>query len=337
MLLLLKAERVDVKVSRVCRVAIPVIYTLFIGLRGKNVGCDTLTYYNHYYIFGRWGCDFIEIGYDWLNRFFYSLGWGANSLFVAIAGISCFFFYLSLERLKGKYYTIAAFFIYLFTFTFLVNGMRQGVAVAVFMYAYKFIEERKWFYYITCIWFASLFHVSALLLLPIYLLKQYHLTGKIYVYIYILSYLGLFVDISPYLPQIELGNRDYSEYVADVKIASASSLGFIVTTLLNIIVFILILKNQLYKKYPLLVNFVILSFCLKNFAFNIPIINRVSIYFSWYIFMLLPYVFYMCTTYLLNSRIFSIACIMLIYLATWLNTLFSDANKLLPYCFCWEI
>lgn len=337
MLLLLKAERVDVKVSRVCRVAIPVIYTLFIGLRGKNVGVDTHTYYDGYYIFGRWGYDFIEIGYDWLNRFFYSLGWGANSLFLAMAGISCFFFYLSLERLKGKYYTIAAFFIYLFTFTFLVNGMRQGVAVAVFMYAYKFIEERKWFYYIPCILFASLFHTSVLLLLPIYLLNQYHLSGKIYVYIYILSLIGLFVDLSPYLPQIELGNRDYSGYATDVKIETPSSLGFIVTTVLNIILFVLILKNQLYKKIPLPVNFVIMSFCLKNIGFNITIISRISVYFNWYVFMILPYIFYMCRSYLLDSRKLSIASIILIHIAIWLNALFSDANRLLPYIFYWEI
>lgn len=337
LLLLLKAERVDIRLSRVCRVTIPVIYTLFIGLRGKNVGVDTHTYYDHYYIFGRWGCDFVEIGFDWLNRFFYSLGWGANSLFLAITGISCLFFYLALEKLKGKYYTVAAFFIYLFTFAFLINGIRQGVSVAVFIYAYKFIEERKWYYYIPCILFASLFHASALLLLPIYLINLYHLPGKIYTYIYILSFIGLFVDLSPYLPQIELGNRDYSRYAMDVKVASASSLGFIVTTLLNIIVFVLILKNQLYKKIPLLVNFIILSFCLKNIAFNIPIINRVSIYFTWYIFIILPYIFYSCRSYLLNSRKFSITCIMLIYFATWFNSLFSDANRLLPYLFYWEI
>lgn len=322
---------------RIIRILIPLLFTLLVGLRGKGVGVDTQTYYEHYYIFGRWGCDFVEFGFDWLNRFFYSLGWGANSLFLAMAGISCFFFYLSLERFKGRYYTVAAFFIYLFTFTFLVNGMRQGVAVAVFMYAYKFIEERKWYWYILCILFASLFHASALLLLPIYLLRDYSLNNKIYVLLYVFSFIGLFFDLSSYLPQIGLGNRDYSGYAENVKISEASSLGFVITTLLNVIILYLTLTNKLYKKLPLLVNLVFMAFCLKNLGYNIPVIGRITIYFSWFVFLLYPILYYNANKFCFKSRQLTVLIILLINAAVWINSIFSVANKLLPYYFCWEI
>ena len=188
--ILLVLER-DRNLSPQCRVLIPIFYTFFIGLRGKGIGVDTHTYYDHYYIYGKWGCDFVEPGFDWINRLCFYLEWEANSLFLIMAGITCLFLYLSLNKLGRRNYTIAAFFIYLFTFTFLVNGMRQGVAIAIFLYSYWFVVERKWVWYVVSILFASLFHASAFLLLPIYLLNQYHLPKKLYTIIYLLSFLGV--------------------------------------------------------------------------------------------------------------------------------------------------
>ena len=335
LILLLTIERSNKVLSKYCRIIIPVLYTLFIGLRGKYVGVDTETYYEHYYMFGQWGCDFVEPGFDKINTLCFSMGWGANSLFLICAAITCFFLYLALNRL-GKEYTVAAFFLYLFTFAFLVNGMRQGIACAIFVYAYHFIVERKWFWYIPCILVASLFHVSVLLLLLIYLLRDYSLNNKIYVLLYICSFVGLFFDLSSYLPQIELGNRDYSGYAENVKISQASSLGFIVTTFLNVVILSLILRNKLYQKYPLLVNLVFIAFCLKNLGYNLPIIGRLTIYFSWFVFLLYPVLYYNANKFCFKSKQITILIILLINAAVWINSLFSSANKLMPYLFYWE-
>ena len=333
-LLIIEAKKKEL--SKLCRLLIPILFTLLTGLRGQTIGVDTPTYYDHYYVYGRWGCDFIEPGFDWINRFCFSLGFGANSLFIVMAAITCLFFYLSLNRLNKKEYTIAAFFTYLFTFTFLVNGMRQGVACAIFFYAYWLIVDRKWIRYIACILFASLFHASALLLLPIYLLNKYKFNNKIYIFIYLLSFLGLFIDLSPYLPSIELGNRAYSEYAENVNIVTASSLGFIVTTALNIIIFYLILKNKLFNKFPLLANLVFIAFCLKNIGFHLPIIGRITIYFSWFVFLIYPMICYECKKHLFKSKEFTLMIILLIDMSIWLNSLFSKTNIILPYYFYWE-
>jgi len=336
LLSLLSIERCDKIIGRICRILITILLATLIGLRNKEIGVDTYNYYEHYYLFGQWGCDFIEPGFDWLNRFCFSMGWEANSLFLVISSLTCVFLYLSLERFKSKDYTIAAFFIYLFTFSFLVNGMRQGVAVAVFLYAYKFIEERRWKCYVISIFFGSLFHASVLLLFPLYFLNKFHLPGKLYLIIYILSFLGIFIDLSPYLPEIELGNRDYSQYTEGIRKSSASSLGFIVTTSLNIIVLYLMLKNKLFEKIPILTNLVFAAFCLKNLGFNLPIIGRVTIYFSWFVFLLYPYIYYSCRLYLFRSKTITFLLIFLINVAVLLNTLSSEANKLSPYLFYWE-
>ena len=54
---------------------LPVIFALLVGLRGTNVGVDTGNYYNHFYFYGKYGCDFVEPGFDWINRFCYAMKW----------------------------------------------------------------------------------------------------------------------------------------------------------------------------------------------------------------------------------------------------------------------
>ncbi len=51
-----------------------------------------------------------------------------------------------------------------------MNGMRQMVAASIFVYACVYIHERKLWKYCIAIFVGSLFHHSALMLLPIYLL-----------------------------------------------------------------------------------------------------------------------------------------------------------------------
>lgn len=51
--------------------------------------------------------------------------------------------------------------------------------------------------------------------------------------------------MSAYLPDIELGNRDYGRYLGgELTNNSASSLGFIITTLRNAIFLFLMIKTN---------------------------------------------------------------------------------------------
>lgn len=332
---LLILERNDRPRRKLYRTIILLLYILIVGLRGTNVGVDSFTYYEHYYTYGKWGCDFIEPGFDWLNRILYAQGYEANSLFITMAAITVLFFYLALNRLD-KEYSISAFCVYLLTFAFLVNGMRQGVACAVFLYAYKFIQEKKPIPYILLIAFAGLFHASALILLPLYFVLRYALPSLWYIVLYILSFAGLFIDLSVYIPEIGFGVRDYSGYVENMKFAQASWTGFIVSTLLNIGILYLMFSNQMFKKLPVLSNLVFAAFLFKNLGFSMPIMSRITIYFSWFVFLLYPILLQKNQRYLFRSRELTFGFLITINGAIWINAIFSPANKLLPYTFFWE-
>lgn len=333
--ILLYVERRNKTCSIWCRIIIPILYTLFIGLRGRNIGVDTNTYYEHFYTYGEWGCYFVEIGFDWVNQKIYALGGNANDFFTTISAISVFFIYLSLNKLEGWKYTIPALCFYLLTYTFFVNGIRQGVVVTIFIYSYKFIVEHKIIPYVSLILFASLFHASAYILLPIYFINRVKLPSYIVIAIFIISYAGLFIDITPYIPNLQFGYRDYSEY-ASRDASQASIIGYSVREFLNILVLVLMLKNKLFKEKAVLSNLVLLSFIFWHLGYNLPFISRMTAYFSWFIYILYPYILFKGCKSLFGNRILTISIIVFINSAIWINAILSPANKLLPYKFYWE-
>ncbi len=70
------------------------------------------------------------------------------------------------------------------------DQVRQGVALSIFLYSIKYIEQKnfkKYFLWILC---ASLFHYTAIALLPVYFLKNIHLHPIIWSLLIIITYIG---------------------------------------------------------------------------------------------------------------------------------------------------
>lgn len=57
-------------------------------------------------------------------------------------------------------------------YAFIFAGLRQGIAIAIIFYSYKYIIENKTFKYLICIILATLFHSSAIVFLPVYFIRK---------------------------------------------------------------------------------------------------------------------------------------------------------------------
>lgn len=343
LLFLLNLERQQKNVNNKVRVIIPLVYTFFIGLRGANVGVDTPVYYEHYYIFGEFGCDFVEIGFDWINRYCYHQGWSQAPFFCicaafAIAPVS----YAVHKRLTRKEYTYYMLLFCTTTFISLCNGMRQNMACGIFFALIVLMQDtnlKKWkktSIYIAVITFASLFHASIFFVLPLYLMKNLKMSNKFYLVLYLLSFLMVYTNFSQYIPDISIGVREYGRYAdGEMTNKAASSLGFIVTSIRNLMILTLMFKMDAFKKYPMYANLTFLMFVLANVGFNIPMMGRLTMYFSFFYILLLSKVF--AGAEFKNSQarylvvgLASIIIVLSIYGIT------SPANKVLPYTFTWE-
>lgn len=321
---------------------IPALFAMLVGLRGANVGVDTGNYYNHYYLFGQYGCDFVEPGFDWINRICYAMGWESWAFFLVMSLLTIIPVNIVLCSLKKREYSIAALLFYLTTFSTLCNGIRQTVSCAVFFMMIYFFQNSKdtiWNIIIYCvgICLCSLIHISALLLLPAFLFKYFTLDRRIYLVLYLFSFFFLFIDIGPYIPSITLGNRDYGQYVEHINIEGASTLGFMITTFVSIAVLWLMIAKNSFKKYPLLSNMAFISFVLRNVGYNYPILSRVTMYFTWFVFLMIAILYYdnrgRCRK---KTYVVVFMALFLMYAVLCVHSYTSVDNQLLPYTTYWE-
>lgn len=337
--LLIQEAKCPVPNMRIRRI-IPILFTLFIGLRGANVGQDTGVYYQHYYMFGQWGCDFVEPGFDWINRFCYHQGWESWTLFLVCAALTVYPVYLTMNKLSRKEYTIMALFFYCCTYATVANGMRQAVACAIFVYLMSFYFDKTEYtkkevlLFFLGVFVTALMHASILLLLPVLLLNKLPANRLVYVALYFLSFSFLFIDVSNYLPDITFGNREYGHYVENVVISKASGLGFWGTTILRCLILYIMYITNAFKKYRLLSHFVMFSFILINMGYNIPMIGRINMYFSWFVYVIIAKMYADRKSDVSIKPIWTMvfAC----YIILTIHGVFSESNKLNPYTTYWQ-
>ena len=344
LLIMLSLERHMPNEKNGFRLLIPLVYILFIGLRGANVGVDTPVYYQHYYTFGEWGCEFVEVGFDWLNRFCYHQGWSQAPFFVICAAFAIVpVAYAINSKLTRNEYSVFMLLYCTTTFITLCNGMRQSMACGLFFLLICMIQksERSLMYrlsfYILGIIFVSLFHASIFLVSPLILLNNISFSNKKYVLIYILSLILVFINMSAYLPDIEFGNRDYSGYLGgELTNKSASSLGFIITTLRNAIFLLLMIKTNAFAKHKLIANSSFMMLVLTNLGFNIPLMGRIIMYFSLFFILMFAIIISDSKKLIKHNSLISIFFLVSITVVLCAYGIISPANKVIPYSFFWE-
>mgnify|MGYP002854845330 CR=1 FL=1 len=98
----------------------------------------------------------------------------AQTGFFVFGAIQVFFLYKFITKLKFERYDL--FFLIYFTcatcFYNQMNALRQFTAMAIFLYAFTFLQEKKILPYIFFVLIASLIHNSAILLLILYPVKK---------------------------------------------------------------------------------------------------------------------------------------------------------------------
>lgn len=146
------------------------LFTLFCGLR-YDVGVDYLAYLNCYQNFNQLG-DYVsgkyEIAFTYLFRICNSLKLSPPFFFGFIALIQISFFLLAFRRERYIWPWIILFFFVDDGFLLWMNGLRQCIALCIWLASLYFIEEKKAIPYCALCLLATLFHSSAILLLLLY-------------------------------------------------------------------------------------------------------------------------------------------------------------------------
>jgi len=278
-------------------IAIIIIVSFFYAFRNIELGSDFKTYvelYNKSILYGtesNLAGKESEYLYIYLNSIFTNLGISYEVFFGFIAAITWYFF------IKGSYrfsFLLPLMVFFLLTsgfFFFSHSAIRQSIAIAIFFYSIKFIIEGKFNKYIIFILVASLFHQSALMLLPIYFLRKVQFNRNIVIILYILSFSKIIKDfIYQYilyaLPKMFLSVDSlsiYGHYMEGARVTGSDSMkvgvGFFI---INLAYFYTILKSKKILKFQpsLSIYYTIffISVLLFNMFWNVELIYRLDLY-----------------------------------------------------------
>jgi len=148
-----------------------ILIGVIVGIR-YEVGVDWYYYKELYIDSGFINSDdfYFENGYFYLNQFFATNGFSYQTAFFFITVFTWFFIFKSVNR---NYLSLFLFFIFCTEFFFWsMNGVRQFIAIAIYGFSIKYIIDKKFFHFLFWIYFASLFHQTALFLLPTYIFRN---------------------------------------------------------------------------------------------------------------------------------------------------------------------
>jgi len=224
----------------------------------------------------------VESGWILLCIIFKPLGFFTMIAFLAL--FNCVFYYQLIKKyVPIKYYWLAVF-VYVFSPGFMLihaSAMRQSVAIAIFIFSLKYIYNKDIIRYFICIVIASLFHTSALILLPVILLGILNWKIRTVSIITIISiFISLFMfsnEIAPYMSEFISKYFDrYEMYEGAGKIGSGIGVLY-----LSILFFLALY----YEKYQDRENSIIFKLAIIGFMFiplgmYIQLIGRVGMYFT---------------------------------------------------------
>lgn len=229
-----------------------------------------------------------EPGWLFLCRLFQPFGFFA--LVAVLAGFSCFVYYSFIKKHVSPNYYWFSVFIYVFNpGLMLINcsAMRQALATCLFLFSIDYIYKKDVIRYFLFIGIASLFHSSALILLPMYLfglwdwkINKIAAISIVFLFILTLQFGSLIASYFNDLTSVLFNNR-YEEYNNGknenlIEIGSGLGVMFSITVLALIVLYDHIQTRE--KSFMFKIS--ILNSLVIPFSLVINNIGRISLYLS---------------------------------------------------------
>lgn len=160
------------------------------------------------------------------------------------------------------------------------DQIRQVVSIMIFIYSIRHIEERNLKKYIILIIFAMLFHLSALVLFPVYYLARVSFSVRtsiviiiLFLTVYITGYSHNFIEL------IYESTPFYNEYADEEEFLGVAKLNTGFGVLLYTIVYSISVVYKKRMNRPILSNILLMGIVLYLFSSGNLNIERVSKYF----------------------------------------------------------
>lgn len=287
--------------------------------------------------FDSWNFYRIEI----INKVFYKIIWNLRldpQFIIVIYGFFTLYF-IKKGLDNEKIYTKNTWLFY-YTFPLMwfshISIMRQGLAVSVVFYAYKFIKRREFVKYSIFILIASLIHKSAALMIVLYFLYNLKYIMNISVYLFglltapIMKHIVIYIITNFNIPIL----IKYRYFILNKIGDGGTKIFWIMLLVYILILFGILLDKNLYKKNKFLITIVLsglyIYIGLIDFGHAGP---RLAAYFLIFLLYLVPWIEQILKKIKVSINIISISLFIIMLL-----TLYVDINgvvrrQFVPYYF----
>lgn len=297
---LLNEKKVELLNQRKIFFFIASLFPIFLSAIRYNVGTDYLSYYDKFYYF-----EFESI----FDIFRYTNKFEPAYLLIMYISKTIFnspyvFFFISSFLINAlifkaawrrKSYIPVSYTCFLFLclqYGYSLNIVRQFMAMGFILLAFEYIEKKQPMQYLLMILLATMFHYTAIIVLPFYVLsndkwrKKFIYIG-IFLVIFILTNLKLIekiIDLIPFL-------ANYKKYINFNGSINLKNIFSVLFTNFPIILLMCVYGRRLMKANKFNINYMfycIVGILLKLLSFTAPHINRVSNYFDIVQIFLIP-------------------------------------------------
>ena len=232
---------------------------------------------------------FHDTGWVFLNYMFKHIG----GFFVLVAVLNILqniiIYKFIIRNLDVKWRTFAVF-IYLFSTNFYLlnfSMMRQGLVVAIFIFAMMFINERRWIIAMLLIWLSTLIHSSAIVLMP-FIFWGFFPLNKVKLitisYVLIMVFFAVYSDAVDIILDQVLTYEDFQVYArrySDNNVGASLSIGYMINLLPLVVSLVYFMQQKAdADSERRLVLLSACSFLVLPFSTAISTIGRIGIYFS---------------------------------------------------------
>lgn len=272
------------KKNKVVFLFIIVFYCLIAGLRSRWVGTDTNSYIYYFEDVRRMNVADIFIEYaarDPLGMVVFKyITPSVNNYTPTLLIIHIIFcFLLAVTYYKYSKNCILAFFVFVFLryHFFLMSAIRQGFALCLILYSYKYLIKDKFLGFLLFVLFASVFHLSAILCLLFYPIRNYVIYNNGYK---ILLLVTATIAFSLYIPDfVNLVFSSKTGYLGD-----SDDVGNLFSLISSFIVFgfihFQIKAVHVTKEINTLYNLALTYFLLSLLSFKLELAFREAMYFG---------------------------------------------------------
>jgi len=239
-----------------------------------------------------------EPGWTFLCYLFRPFGVkGFFAMTAVLALFNCVVYYRFIKRYVPPPYYWLAVFLYLFTPELMLihaSAMRQSVAISLFLISIGFLHKKNVIGYFICIGLAALFHLSAVILLPVFLLGLFNWKINKATAAGLLASYIIFVFMGKvFKKQIVNLITNYFERYAFYNTQSGIEIGTGMGLLFCTLLFVLILWYEQYqtKENAIVFKLAIVSYLLLPASLIIMILGRSAMYFQPATIVVIPLVF----------------------------------------------